>query len=430
MIQPAQASPCRSDRCSNAFVPSTAASSRLGGPASPPRRARRLNARRRVGRLNLAFCFVSQHRQYPPTILCPTVPRPPETMQSRGESGDPPRADSARLLADTARRAPKKSALARVGQAAGAPLRSAADALRSAAASLNQNATGARRGKLFACAMVPTPRSRCCLDALRGDGIAMISDTASELQQRQASPAQDLPRSQIALIFFALLATVTLPLLIFKIPVMADYPNHLARIYAIASLSHDPLLARYYEIDWRLVPGPCRRCDHAALGAGGRHFHRGQAVRGADHRPAGDGPGRAVPRALSTHRPVAFHRVPLCLQHRLLLRSAQLSLRDGGGPVGEGGMDPAARASAARARIHLIAMHSRAVFLSFPRHRHLRHGDRLLRIAALVRYAGKAADAAARRGRAAPAVPARPAPDLGKPDRRVRAGHAVATLAG
>ena len=82
----------------------------------------------------------------------------------------------------------------------------------------------------------------------------MISDTASELQQRQASPAQDLPRSQIALIFFALLATVTLPLLIFKIPVMADYPNHLARIYAIASLSHDPLLARYYEIDWRLVP--------------------------------------------------------------------------------------------------------------------------------------------------------------------------------
>jgi hypothetical protein len=42
------------------------------------------------------------------------------------------------------------------------------------------------------------------------------------------------------LVLFALLAAVTLPLLVFKMPAMADYPNHLARIYAIASLDHDP----------------------------------------------------------------------------------------------------------------------------------------------------------------------------------------------
>ena len=45
-----------------------------------------------------------------------------------------------------------------------------------------------------------------------------------------------------------------LPIVIFRIPLLADYPNHLARIYTILSLDHDPLLARYYAADWRLLP--------------------------------------------------------------------------------------------------------------------------------------------------------------------------------
>jgi hypothetical protein len=75
-----------------------------------------------------------------------------------------------------------------------------------------------------------------------------------DIVRTTAAAGRSRPRAAAlahALVFFA---AVTLPLLVFKMPVMADYPNHLARIYAIASLGHAPLLARYYEIEWRLVP--------------------------------------------------------------------------------------------------------------------------------------------------------------------------------
>ncbi|MGH7088617.1 MAG: hypothetical protein ACREFQ_06925, partial [Stellaceae bacterium] len=47
---------------------------------------------------------------------------------------------------------------------------------------------------------------------------------------------------------------LVLPILWFRLPAMADYPNHLARIHALLSLKHDPLLARYYAADWRILP--------------------------------------------------------------------------------------------------------------------------------------------------------------------------------
>lgn len=74
------------------------------------------------------------------------------------------------------------------------------------------------------------------------------------LRRRQVVTSQVLPRAQLALLFAALLGGVLLPILIFRMPFMADYPNHLARMYATGALDHDPLLSRYYEIDWRLVP--------------------------------------------------------------------------------------------------------------------------------------------------------------------------------
>jgi hypothetical protein len=56
------------------------------------------------------------------------------------------------------------------------------------------------------------------------------------------------------LIAAALLLVAALPLMIVKYPVMQDYFNHLARVYAIAFLDRDQLLARYYEVEWRLIP--------------------------------------------------------------------------------------------------------------------------------------------------------------------------------
>ena len=57
------------------------------------------------------------------------------------------------------------------------------------------------------------------------------------------------------LILFAILFTIlAIPIFIVKIPAMGDYLNHLARMHVIASIDSDPLLARYYEIKWNLIP--------------------------------------------------------------------------------------------------------------------------------------------------------------------------------
>jgi hypothetical protein len=45
-----------------------------------------------------------------------------------------------------------------------------------------------------------------------------------------------------------------LPIVTREIPPLADYPNHLARLYAIGHLDHDALLARYYRIEWHALP--------------------------------------------------------------------------------------------------------------------------------------------------------------------------------
>jgi hypothetical protein len=56
----------------------------------------------------------------------------------------------------------------------------------------------------------------------------------------------------LVLAFATLLALV--PVLVFPVPPLADYPNHLARMHVIGTIGGDPDLARYYEIHWRIIP--------------------------------------------------------------------------------------------------------------------------------------------------------------------------------
>src|ERR1700683_221483 len=44
------------------------------------------------------------------------------------------------------------------------------------------------------------------------------------------------------------------PLTIADVPPLLDYPNHLARLFALASLPADPVLARFYESRWGIIP--------------------------------------------------------------------------------------------------------------------------------------------------------------------------------
>jgi hypothetical protein len=49
------------------------------------------------------------------------------------------------------------------------------------------------------------------------------------------------------------LAAVT-PVFSVQIPPLADYINHLARMHVIATVDQNPLLARYYGIEWQIIP--------------------------------------------------------------------------------------------------------------------------------------------------------------------------------
>lgn len=61
-------------------------------------------------------------------------------------------------------------------------------------------------------------------------------------------------RRAIAILFVALLAMTAVPVLLHPLPPLSDYVNHLARMHVIAAINSDPDLARYYEIDWQVIP--------------------------------------------------------------------------------------------------------------------------------------------------------------------------------
>jgi hypothetical protein len=66
--------------------------------------------------------------------------------------------------------------------------------------------------------------------------------------------AGDFSRGKIAILFVVLMAIVSIPILLHPLPPISDYVNHLARMHIIATINTDPDLARYYEIDWQVIP--------------------------------------------------------------------------------------------------------------------------------------------------------------------------------
>ena len=55
-------------------------------------------------------------------------------------------------------------------------------------------------------------------------------------------------------VFLLLMACAVAPVFSVQVPPLADYINHLARMSVIATVDHDSLLARYYRIDWAVIP--------------------------------------------------------------------------------------------------------------------------------------------------------------------------------
>jgi hypothetical protein len=89
---------------------------------------------------------------------------------------------------------------------------------------------------------------------------ALAGITSSTLAGTDVAPSRGLRRStsysaiQVAMLCVALLMLVSIPVLTQPLPPIEDYVNHLARMHVMASLNTDPDLARFYEIDWQIVP--------------------------------------------------------------------------------------------------------------------------------------------------------------------------------
>jgi len=60
---------------------------------------------------------------------------------------------------------------------------------------------------------------------------------------------------RVRLAVYALISvTALVPLLIVDVPPLVDYPNHLARLHVIATVSTDPSIAANYRVAWHAMP--------------------------------------------------------------------------------------------------------------------------------------------------------------------------------
>ncbi len=78
--------------------------------------------------------------------------------------------------------------------------------------------------------------------------------TASDIHPGQLRRSASFSGAQIAVLFVALTMLASIPVLTQPLPPIEDYVNHLARMHVMASLGTDANLARFYEVDWQIVP--------------------------------------------------------------------------------------------------------------------------------------------------------------------------------
>jgi hypothetical protein len=65
---------------------------------------------------------------------------------------------------------------------------------------------------------------------------------------------RDFHPAHILALFALLLGAVSIPVLTHRLPPLADYVNHLARMYVIDAIDSDPYLGKFYQIQWQIIP--------------------------------------------------------------------------------------------------------------------------------------------------------------------------------
>ncbi len=70
-------------------------------------------------------------------------------------------------------------------------------------------------------------------------------------QQRRASA---FTGAQVLVMFLVFLLLISVPVWTHLLPPLSDYVNHLARMHVIATIDKNPNLAKFYQIDWAIIP--------------------------------------------------------------------------------------------------------------------------------------------------------------------------------
>jgi hypothetical protein len=64
----------------------------------------------------------------------------------------------------------------------------------------------------------------------------------------------DFSGRQIAALFALFAFIAAIPVLLHPLPPLSDYVNHLSRMHVIAAIGGDSDLARFYQVDWQVIP--------------------------------------------------------------------------------------------------------------------------------------------------------------------------------
>ena len=67
-------------------------------------------------------------------------------------------------------------------------------------------------------------------------------------------PRRDFRTRHIFALFILLTAVISIPVLTHQLPPLSDYVNHLARMHVIETIDNDPYLAKFYELQWQIIP--------------------------------------------------------------------------------------------------------------------------------------------------------------------------------
>ena len=191
------------------------------------------------------------------------------------------------------------------------------------------------------------------IDALYGSMTATVT----------RAKTRDWTAVQGFVIFLVFLLISTIPLLTHPLPPLEDYANHVSRMQVMADHGQNPFLAKYYEIDWEILPNLMMDLIVPSIAKVRERLSRQPDLHDRDLQPDHVRDVRAQPRALQALVDAAAGRLPTALQLHVPDRRDELLLRHRPGAVGAGRLDHAAQPPLAGYRYILSAAFAFGLYL-------------------------------------------------------------------